>query len=56
MIVTLYEADALAAAKVDSRYDIHYFVLQRVKRVSNRDFRKNWKVLQDNSGEGAVCN
>jgi hypothetical protein len=52
MVVALYEADTFAAAKVDSRYDIHCFVLQRVKSVI-RDFRKNAKALQDNSGEGA---
>jgi hypothetical protein len=28
MIVALYEADAFAATKVDSWYDIHCFVLQ----------------------------
>jgi hypothetical protein len=55
MIVTLYEADALAAAKVDSRYDIHYFVLQRVKRVLMRDFRKKGKALQDNSCDVAMA-
>jgi hypothetical protein len=28
MIVAMYEADTFAAAKIDSRYDIHFYALQ----------------------------